>query len=150
MISDEQPIIILLVEDSPDDVFFFRRAIHKSGLATLTHVAADGVEAMDYLLNKGRFAERAAYPPPDIMFLDLKLPHVNGFELLEWMRRHAECPRTFVVILTSSSQPEDQERAEALGASLFLTKPPAPEQLRQALQKRSLARTEAAGGQRGR
>jgi hypothetical protein len=93
MISSEQPIIILLVEDSPDDVFFFRRAVHKSGLSAVTHVAVDGVEAMDYLLNKGRFADAAAYPPPDIMFLDLKLPHVNGFEVLEWMRRHAECPR---------------------------------------------------------
>ena len=140
MRSSEQPVIILLVEDSPDDVFFFRRAVNKSGVSCVTHVAVDGVEAMDYLLNKGRFADRAAHPPPDIMFLDLKLPHVNGFEVLEWMRRHAECPPTPVVVLTSSSQPEDQQRAEALGAALFLTKPPAPEQLRQALQKFQLTR----------
>jgi CheY-like chemotaxis protein len=144
-----QPIIILLVEDSPDDVFFFRRAVHKSCLSAVTHLAVDGVEAMDYLLNKGRFADAAAYPPPDIMFLDLKLPHVNGFELLEWMRRHAESPRPPVVVLTSSSQPEDQERAEVLGASLFLTKPPAPDQLRQALLRCLSARSEAIGGERG-
>jgi CheY-like chemotaxis protein len=140
MRSLEQPIIVLLVEDSPDDVFFFRRAVNKSGVRSVTHVAEDGVEAMDYLLNQGRFADAAAHPPPDIMFLDLKLPHVNGFELLEWMRRHAECPPTPVVVLTSSNQPEDQQRAEALGAALFLTKPPAPEQLRQALQKFQLTR----------
>jgi CheY-like chemotaxis protein len=140
MISHEQPIIILLVEDSPDDVFFFRRAVHKSGLSAMMHVAVDGVEAMDYLLNKGRFADAAVYPPPDIMFLDLKLPHVNGFELLEWIRRHAECPQPPVVVLSSSSQPEDQERAETLGAALFLTKPPAPEQLREAVQKCPLPR----------
>jgi CheY-like chemotaxis protein len=140
MRSLEQPIIILLVEDSPDDVFFFRRAVSKSGLSCVTHVASDGVEAMDYLLHRGRFADAAAHPPPDIMFLDLKLPHVNGFEVLEWMRRHAECPPAPVVVLTSSNQPEDQHRAEALGAALFLTKPPAPEQLRQALQKFQLAR----------
>jgi CheY-like chemotaxis protein len=145
MISSEQPITILLVEDSSDDVFFFRRAVQKSGLSAVTHVAADGVEAMDYLLHRGRFADAAAYPPPDIMFLDLKLPHVNGFEVLEWMRRHAECPKTPVVVLTSSSQPEDQERAEALGAALFLTKPPAPEQLRHALQQAPLARQETMG-----
>jgi CheY-like chemotaxis protein len=145
MNSSEQPITILLVEDSSDDVFFFRRAVHKSGLSAVTHVAADGVEAMDYLLHRGRFADAAAYPPPDIMFLDLKLPHVNGFEVLEWMRRNAECPRTPVVVLTSSSQPEDQERAEALGAALFLTKPPAPEQLREALEKGPLARQETMG-----
>ena len=146
MTSSEHPIIILLVEDSPDDVFFFRRAIQKSGLSIVTHVAVDGVEAMDYLLTKGRFADAGAYPPPDIMFLDLKLPHVNGFELLEWIRRHAEFPQPPVVVLTSSSQPEDQERAEALGAPQSLTKPPLPEQLRQALQKCSLARPEAMGG----
>jgi CheY-like chemotaxis protein len=140
MIASNQPINILLVEDSPDDVFFFRRAASKSGLSCQTQVAVDGVEAMDYLLNKGRFADKAAYPLPDIMFLDLKLPHVNGFEVLEWMRRHAECPPTPVVVLTSSNQPEDQQRAEALGAALFLTKPPAPDQLRQALQNSGLVK----------
>jgi CheY-like chemotaxis protein len=149
VISSEQPIIILLVEDSPDDVFFFRRAVHKSGICAVMHVAVDGIEAMDYLLNKGRLPNGATHPPPDIMFLDLKLPHVNGFEVLEWMRRHAECPRIPVVVLTSSSQPEDQERAEALGAALFLTKPPAPEQLSEALRKFQLARPEAIGGARG-
>jgi CheY-like chemotaxis protein len=143
MNSVEQLIIILLVEDSPDDVFFFQRAIRKSGLTVVTHVAVDGIEALDYLLNKGRFANAAAYPPPDIVFLDLKLPHINGFEVLEWMRRHAECPRTQVVVLTSSNQPEDQERAESLGADLFLTKPPESEQLRQILQKCPPSRHEA-------
>jgi CheY-like chemotaxis protein len=140
MRPSEKPIHILLVEDSPDDVFFFLRAVNKSGISAVTHLAVDGVEAMDYLLNKGRFADAASYPPPDIMFLDLKLPHINGFEVLEWMRRHAECPPAPVVVLTSSNQPEDQQRAESLGASMFLTKPPAPEQLRQALQKFQLAR----------
>jgi CheY-like chemotaxis protein len=141
MIASEQPITILLVEDSADDVFFFRRAVQKSGLCAAIQVAVDGVEAMDYLLNKARFADAAAHPPPDILFLDLKLPHVNGFEVLEWMGRHAEIPRPPVVVLTSSSQPEDQERAEALGAALFLTKPPAPEQLREALRKFQLLGT---------
>jgi CheY-like chemotaxis protein len=136
--TSKQPIIILLVEDSPDDVFFFRRAAGKSGISCDTHVAVDGVEAMDYLLNKGRFADVAAYPPPHIIFLDLKLPHVNGFEVLEWMRRQAQCPAAPVVVLTSSSQPEDQQQAEALGAVLFLTKPPAPDQIRHALQNSGL------------
>jgi CheY-like chemotaxis protein len=149
MISLEQPIVILLVEDSPDDVFFFRRAFSKCGISAVTHVAVDGVEAMDYLRHKGRFANAAAYPPPGIIFLDLKLPHVNGFEVLEWMRQQAEYPRPPVVVLTSSSQPEDKERAEALGATLYLTKPPDPEQLRKALRNYPLARSGANGVERG-
>lgn len=135
----DQPFNILLVEDSADDVFFFRRAVNKSGIPAVTHLAADGVEAMDYLLNRGQFTDATAHPRPQIMFLDLKLPHVNGFELLEWMQRHAECPQPPVVILTSSSQPEDQERAEALGASLYMTKSLSPDQFREALQKCRLA-----------
>jgi CheY-like chemotaxis protein len=144
--STEQSLIILLVEDSSDDVFFFRRAVQKCGFSVMAHVAADGVEAMDYLLNKGRFTDANAYPTPDIMFLDLKLPHVNGFEVLEWMRQNGECPKVPVVVLTSSSQPEDQERAQALGAALFLTKPPAPEQLRDVLRKYPMGRQEGHGG----
>ena len=141
MTAVEQPIRILLVEDSSDDVFFFRRAIQKCGLSAVMTIVMDGVEAIDYLLHQGKFGDQAAHPPPDIMFLDLKLPHVNGFEVLERMKQHAECPSPPVVVLTSSSHPEDQERAEALGALLFLTKPPTPEQLRQVLQKVSFDST---------
>jgi CheY-like chemotaxis protein len=146
MRSLQRPIIILLVEDSPDDAFFFRRAASKCGLPSVTHEAADGVEAIDYLLHKGRFADAAAHPTPDIMFLDLKLPHVNGFEVLEWMRRHAECPPMPVVVLSSSNQPEDQQRAEELGAALFLTKPPSPDKLLEVLKKFQLAQVGAGGG----
>jgi CheY-like chemotaxis protein len=146
MSFSEQPIIILLVEDSHDDIFFFHRAVQKTSLSVRTFVAADGVEAMDYLLNKGRFADATAYPSPDIIFLDLKLPHVNGFDVLQLMGRDADCPQPPVVVLTSSSQPEDQHRAEALGAALFLTKPPLPDQLSEVLQKCPLARLEVIGG----
>ncbi len=141
MPATENPINILLVEDSADDVFFFRRAMNKSGLAAALRVASDGIEAIDCLMNKGMFSDRAANPAPDIMFLDLKLPHVNGFEVLEWMRRHAECPHPPVIVLTSSNQPEDQQRAEALGAALYLIKPPAPDQLREVVSKFMLARS---------
>ncbi|HZM03818.1 MAG TPA: response regulator [Candidatus Saccharimonadales bacterium] len=127
--------IILLVEDSPDDVFFFHRAVTKSKVAATTHVAIDGVEAINYLQNQGRFADRAAFPQPDIIFLDLKLPHLNGFEVLEWIGRQPQRPAAPVIILTSSSEPEDRERAETLGAALFLTKPPLPEQLSEILGK---------------
>jgi CheY-like chemotaxis protein len=128
-------LTILLVEDSADDVFFFRRAVTKSGVTSVTHVAIDGVEAIDYLQNQGRFADSNAFPPADIIFLDLKLPHVNGFEVLEWIRQQPQPISAPVIILTSSNEPEDRERAESLGATLFLTKPPAPDQLREVLSK---------------
>jgi CheY-like chemotaxis protein len=125
---------ILLVEDSPDDVFFFRRAVNKAGIVAETHVAVDGVEAINYLTNQGQFADAGAYGPARVMFLDLKLPHVNGFEVLEWVRAHPERKTPPIIVLSSSDEPEDRDRAASLGASLFLTKPPLAEQLREALQ----------------
>jgi len=138
---------ILLVEDSPDDVFFFRRAVNKAGILVDTCVAVDGLEAINYLTNQRQFADPAKFRPPCVMFLDLKLPHVNGFEVLEWLRAHPERTAPPVVVLTSSDEPEDRERAMRLGATLFLTKPPAPEQLREvfdgilAINQQSLGRS---------
>jgi len=127
------PLKILLVEDSPDDVFFFRRAVNKAGIVADTQVAPDGVEAINYLTNQGQFSDEAVYGPPQVMFLDLKLPHVNGFEVLEWVRDHPEQRMPPIIVLTSSDEPQDRDRAASLGASLFLTKPPAADQLLEAL-----------------
>jgi CheY-like chemotaxis protein len=76
------PLKILLVEDSPDDVFFFRRAVNKAGIVAETQVAVDGLEAINYLTNQGQYLDAEKFGPPRVIFLDLKLPHVNGFELL--------------------------------------------------------------------
>jgi CheY-like chemotaxis protein len=127
------PLKILLVEDSPDDVFFFRRAVNKAGIVAETQVAVDGLEAINYLTNQGQYFDAERFGPPRVIFLDLKLPHVNGFEVLEWVRDHRERRIPPIVVLTSSDEPEDRDRAASLGASLFLTKPPAAEQLREAL-----------------
>jgi len=124
---------ILLVEDSPDDVFFFRRAVNKAGIVADTQVVVDGLEAIHYLTNEGQFADANTYGPPRVMFLDLKLPHVNGFEVLEWVRDHPQQKVPPIIVLTSSDEPEDRDRAGKLGATLFLTKPPAVEQLLEAL-----------------
>lgn len=129
------PIKILLVEDSSDDVFFFRRALAKAGVAAETRVASDGLQAVNYLSNQGAFADAAMHPRPEVMFLDLKLPHINGFEVLQWIRERPENPAPPVVVLTSSDEPEDRDRAAELGATLFLTKPPVPDQLLDALRK---------------
>ncbi|HWD19369.1 MAG TPA: response regulator [Verrucomicrobiae bacterium] len=120
---------ILLVEDSPDDVFFFRRAVKKAEISADTQVASDGLEAIR------RLTKPDPAQPPGIIFLDLKLPHINGFELLQWIRERPELQVPPIVVLTSSDEPEDRDKAASLGASLFLTKPPAPDQLRDVFHK---------------
>jgi CheY-like chemotaxis protein len=129
----QHELTILLVEDSPDDAFFFRRALGKTGLKAALHVAADGKEAIDYLTNQGRFYDAARYVRPDVVFIDLKMPEMNGFELLEWIRaQFAEMPFR-ALALTSSDEPQDRKRARDLGAHGYFLKPISPAQIRTAV-----------------
>ncbi len=120
---------VLLVEDLDDDVFFFKRALRRAGIEANLHVGLDGVQAVEYLSNTGRYADPALYPRPDIMFLDLKMPNMNGFEVLEWLAQHPVNPPFKVIILTGSEEPGDMARACSLGACAYIIKPPAPERL---------------------
>jgi CheY-like chemotaxis protein len=114
---------ILQVEDDENDVFFLRRALEKAGLAhDLFHVQ-DGQEAVEYLSGHAPFEDRTKYPFPDLLLLDLKMPRMNGFDVLAWLRAHPELKGPPVVVLSSSNQEEDVKRAYALGASDFQTKP---------------------------
>src|SRR6266508_3778617 len=129
----QRELTILLVEDSPDDVFFFRRALNKSGLKAALHVAEHGREAIDYLTNRGRFDDATRYIRPDVLFIDLKMPQMNGFELFEWIRaQFAETP-FLALALTSSDEPQDRKRALDLGADGYFLKPISPAQLRAAV-----------------
>jgi CheY-like chemotaxis protein len=113
---------ILQVEDDPNDIFFFQRALAKVGWFGSLHVAKDGQQAIDYLNGEGPFADRGAFPFPDIILLDLKLPYVMGFEVLKWIRRQ---PLTSIVVIVLTASVEDADIAMAydLGANAFLTKP---------------------------
>jgi CheY-like chemotaxis protein len=114
---------ILQAEDDENDVFFLRRALQKAGLGhTLLHVH-DGQEAVDYLSGNGAFADRGKYPYPDLLLLDLKMPRMNGFDVLDWLRAHPEVKGPPVVVLSSSNHQEDVHKALALGAADFQTKP---------------------------
>lgn len=119
--------LILLVEDNEDDVFLMERAMKKAGLDFPLRVAADGQAALDYLSSSGRFADRAKNPPPSLVFLDLKLPYVHGFEVLRWIRENR--PELPAVMLTSSNQERDRRLAAELGAVAYLVKPPVAETL---------------------
>jgi CheY-like chemotaxis protein len=114
---------ILLAEDNSDDVVLLEHAFKKAGVTSPLTAVTDGLEALDYLKGEGAFADRAAYPFPDVLLLDLNMPRKNGFEVLAWVRRDASCCRLMVHILTASPRESDAERAYALGANSYVVKP---------------------------
>src|ERR1700743_1440375 len=116
--------ILLLIEDNPDDVFLMNRALKKTGLNLPMQIVTDGRQALEYLSGAGEYEDRTRYPLPSMVFLDLKLPYLNGFEVLEWIREHPELCDLDVSILTSSPEERDKETAQRLGARAYLVKPP--------------------------
>ncbi len=120
---------ILLVEDSSDDVEFFRRAFKKAALPQALRVAEDGQQALDYLAGTKQFSVRVEHPLPRLVLLDLKLPLVSGLDVLRWIRARPELVGIAVVMLTSSDHPSDIRDSYALGANSYLSKPSNPEQL---------------------
>ena len=126
--------MILLVEDNKDDVFLMERALEKASIARPMHIATDGRQALEYFQAVGKYADRNVYPLPSLMFLDLKLPFVQGFKVLEWIRQQPSLKGLPVVILSSSSEQSDRDKADALGAHSFLVKPPTADMLRAVFQ----------------
>jgi len=114
---------ILLVEDDPNDVLLIQRAFRKSNVANPIQVVGDGEEAIAYLSGQGPCADRERYPLPLLLLLDLKLPRKSGFEVLEWLRQQPGLKRLPVVVLTSSAETPDVNRAYDLGANSYLVKP---------------------------
>lgn len=110
-----------------------RRALKKTGLELPLHLATDGQIAIDYLRGANEFSDREKYPLPAVVFLDLKLPFVTGFQVLEWIRDHPTLHDLNVVILTSSAEDRDFKRAKQLGVIAYLVKPPEPETLKNTL-----------------
>jgi CheY-like chemotaxis protein len=112
---------ILLVEDSPDDVALTRRALEQYHVANPLVVAQDGVEALDYLFNRGAFADQ--HPLPAVVLLDLKLPRIDGLEVLKQIRDDERTTLVPVVILTSSSEEQDILQGYRLRANSYIRKP---------------------------
>jgi CheY-like chemotaxis protein len=114
---------ILLVEDSPDDALLIQRACRKANLANPVQHVSDGEEAVAYLSGAPPWSDRAKFPLPVFMLLDLKLPRRSGLEVLEWVRRESPVKRLPVVVLTSSRESVDVNRAYDIGVNSYLTKP---------------------------
>ena len=115
--------LILLVEDRPDDVELTLRAFARSNVANEIVVARDGEEAIDYLFAMGTHAGRDPNLMPSVVLLDLKLPKVDGLEVLRRMRNDERTRRLPVVVLTSSNEEQDVVRSYDLGANSFVRKP---------------------------
>lgn len=122
---------ILLVEDNEDDAFLMKRALSDAGVECNLQIAEDGQQALDYLAGTGPYADRTAFPRPNIVFLDLKLPLKSGHEVLEWIRHEPALENLIVIVLTSSSEPVDVTRAYKLGANSYVVKPPTVRQLQE-------------------
>lgn len=114
---------ILLAEDDSDDVFLMQRAFKQAGVASRLHVVSDGPEVLVYLMGQGKFGDRAAYPFPHILLLDLSLPRLDGFQVLARLRGDSQFHRLIVHVFTNSSRDEDAARARDLGASSYVLKP---------------------------
>jgi CheY-like chemotaxis protein len=115
--------LFLLVEDSVEDVSLLRRAFLKGKILNPLHVVRSGEEAIMYLGGFGPYSNRAEYPLPSLVLLDLKMPGMDGFEVLQWIRREPGIATLRVVVLTGSGATEDVNRAYKLGANSFLIKP---------------------------
>ncbi len=115
--------IILLVEDNPDDEALTLRALKKNNILNEMIVARDGAEALDYLFGTGKYAGRDLSNMPQVILLDLKLPKVDGLEVLHRMRADKQTKLLPVVILTSSREERDLLNGYKLGANSYIRKP---------------------------
>ena len=114
---------ILLVEDREADAMLLQYAFKRAEITNPLEVVTDGQMAIDYLSGSGKFSDRAQFPLPGLMLLDLKLPYVMGLEVLAWIRQQPSLKRLIVIILSASTADGDIARAYDLGANAFLIKP---------------------------
>ena len=116
--------VILVVDDREDDVLLTKQALVRANVSNPVHVACDGEEAIQYLEGTGKFGNRDEYPLPDLVLLDLNMPKVDGFEVLQWIRSHPVLRNLRTIVLTTSERLNDINRAYELGANSFVVKAP--------------------------
>lgn len=120
-VNEKQPI--LLVDDSEDDLLLMRHAFKAAAFNAPLQFVHNGEEAIAYLKGEGAYSDRSKFPLPVVMLLDVKMPRMNGFDVLTWVRAQPVLKRLSIIILTASLRIEDVERAFDLGANSFLVKP---------------------------
>jgi CheY-like chemotaxis protein len=123
MTQPGQPIVILLADDDADDRLLTKRALEASRVLNELRFVEDGEELMDYLMQRGQYADQEAAPRPGLILLDLNMPRKDGREALAEIKRHPELHRIPVVVMTTSKAEEDVFRSYDLGANSYITKP---------------------------
>jgi CheY-like chemotaxis protein len=121
--TEEKKFTVLLVEDDLNDIFLVKRAFKKAQIQNPLQVVTDGQEAVHYLRGEGRYADREAYPLPKLVVMDIKMPRRTGFEVLEWAKHNGPLRRIPIIIVSSSDNPADINRAYELGANAYMVKP---------------------------
>jgi two-component system, response regulator len=134
----EPEVEILLVEDSPEDAELTVHSLRRNNLANRIHWARDGEEGLDFLFCRGAFSSRSFQHPPKVVLLDLKLPKVDGLEVLRILKEDARTKSIPVVVLTSSREEADVVRGYRNGANSYVQKPVEFEQFREAVRQLGL------------
>jgi len=120
---ENNDVEILIVEDSLDDANLTIRSLKKSNIVNHIHHVKDGAEALDFIFARGDYASRSNEPKPKLILLDLKMPKVNGIEVLAEIKSRPDTKSIPVVILTSSAEDPDIKKCYELGANSYITKP---------------------------
>ncbi len=115
--------MVLHIDDDPNDTALLQAAARSAKLGFRLHNVEDGEQAIAYLSGAGAYADRALYPLPSLILLDLKMPRATGFEVLKWIRAHNELAGLPVVVLSGSELQDDVEKAYGGGANSYLVKP---------------------------
>jgi CheY-like chemotaxis protein len=121
--------VILLVDDDRNDRFLLRRAFEVAGVVNAIYEVSDGAKAIAYLGGEGIYADRALFPFPGIILLDLNMPGMSGFDVLQWIRSKLTVQGLLIIVLSRVDEVRQVNRAYALGANSFLTKPGKEEDL---------------------
>ena len=127
--------LILIAEDNESDALILQRTFNLIGLGNRVEILSDGVEVIEYLSGAGKYADRARFPFPAVLFTDIKMPRVDGFELLQWLRRHPQYAVVPTIMFSGSGEAADVRRAYNLGANAYLVKPSSIEQLEKMMRR---------------
>lgn len=114
---------LLVVEDSPQDALLFKEALFRANVHASLQIVDDGVEAVRYLRHEGKYHDRRSYPRPNFIISDVKMPQMDGFQFLRWVRNHPDLSQLPVVLFSAAGNEADADQAYRLGANAYLVKP---------------------------